>query len=194
MGRGDFLLFSSNTITRLQAAYISPSEMEQTVVHLGGTLERPVTRRKPEREEYTPAYEQAYASGDNSYYNRPEQRQKYRQPVEEDYAYENPAMQNYNRFGYEETATGVAERYHDYLESIKARRPEQQPVRKTTRTKDTIAGQEQKQHPVVNRAEVSKPERTQDLWDLPLPEKNPVIKPPSPLPRNVASRTGQNGR
>ncbi len=149
MGRGDFLLFSGQVITRLQGAYISPGEMEQTVVHLGGALARPAERvserqvsraerpverpveHSSERVIERPAKKATRTTSQpdyGEYYSEPmyEKPRRTEKPVARA---EQPTRSraHYKDYGYDEEAMGVTERFERYMDSIRTRRSEALP-------------------------------------------------------------------
>jgi S-DNA-T family DNA segregation ATPase FtsK/SpoIIIE len=141
MGRGDFLLLARGEVIRLQGAHISPSEMQQTVTHLGGVpVEEAAPRRKqvnesryegryseeaPQRQEfrrkngYEPEYDELdYEEED--YYEQPARPSKANRVRRQFQAAPSNTYQDESREG-----QGVAERLARYQASLQQRRQSQ---------------------------------------------------------------------
>lgn len=174
LGRGDFLLFAKDEVARLQAAHISPEEMEQTVTHLGGVpteapapRSRTTARQQPRTQAQRQYYEGSYAADAME-----EEEEVSPRPAAK------PQKANASRSFRQSAATthqeqdpesvGVAERLARYQESIQHRR------------KQSYAGEEDEEagdYPYYNPARAqrqteatrsqSRPQRKVDVWDEP---------------------------
>jgi|GEM_PF-258649 len=197
MGRGDFLLFSGNEVTRLQGAYISTAEMEQTVAHLGGVVE-PVQERNivekarkvmPRRQEQV-----EYAQEDYEDYQPQPQKPVKQNPRPRPESYEIGAR--YSDYGYGEEAMGISERFERYQRSIMNRRgqPPEQPEEEYPFHNPARTYQAQEPAKIVEpefelEEEFDEPEEQ----PAPRPQPQPIIrKPPTPIETKTSRFGGSN--
>ncbi|NWJ48964.1 MAG: DNA translocase FtsK [Chloroflexi bacterium] len=175
MGRGDFLLFSGNISTRLQGAYISNAEMEQTVVHLGGTLEQTRPSRPKRETVVQEEYETPYVPTPN-YLSRREIRT------------ETQPAPSYRDYGYDEQAMGVSERFENYQQGIGKRRRVAELKAEYPRMDSNYDYRDEDEEVRTVAKPQPQPARQVDLWDEEKPQPKTVAQPPRPLPRVAPSQ------
>ena len=139
MGRGDFLLLARGEISRVQVAHISPSEMLETVVHLGGQPDnREVSRARRRVEPEQPAKRSARSSSQTAPQRQEFQRRQENVAdpqdfVDDDY-YEPSSRPPRRQFqsalrNEPSEGQGVAERLARYRDDIESRRrPQSRPA------------------------------------------------------------------
>ncbi len=199
MGQGDFLLFAKEEAVRLQAAHISPAEMEQTVTHLGGqpgqnSAETSRSRATTNRSASTRA---------RQYYASPAYEAEEDEPAEKE-LYEKPkprrASQSARNFR-QTPATlhqeqdsdheGISERLARYHESIRDRRDSRSEAR------NEVENDEEYHNPLRARQEQTrrKPvagEEQEEARPSPTRPKNRTENEQRQGTRNVMSSTKSN--
>jgi S-DNA-T family DNA segregation ATPase FtsK/SpoIIIE len=186
MGQGDFLLYTKEE-ARLQAAYISPEEMEQTVIHLGGVPGEPIakpSRSNPAKPATARAQSQRQYYQTPSYSDETEDEQEQEQPKPKTRRPERTFRQSAATTHQEQDpgAMGVAERLARYQESIRQRRG------------DYTEAEDEEEYQYYNPAraqrepEVSRPSRKGDVWDE--EEQQRPIRAPQPPQRQPSRSSG----
>ncbi len=188
MGQGDFLLFAKGEASRLQAAHISPAEMEQTVVHLGGVpgeIEAPRSSSATNRARPQPRPQmQAQAYDEEKEYQEQPKPQPRRAAASRNFR-QSASLSHQEQ---DPQSVGVSERLARYQESIQERRRQRgQPEE----------GQEEAEYPYYNPASAQRSAENARPTPRPRPEydEEDFENRPAPAPRppKATSRSNAEG-